>query len=67
MERLDDLSEDDYRDSPDVPTWFNDNQPSNFGKSSNGQVKIRDYAMTNIGAVLGLAPPHRAAWQGPKK
>jgi hypothetical protein len=34
MERLDDIAKDDYPDSPDVPNWFNDNLPKNFGKNA---------------------------------
>ena len=63
MERLGDISKADYRDTPDVPDWFNDNQPSNFGKNANGQIKIRDYAIGNLGSALGGARSSRAAWQ----
>ncbi|ABQ66560.1 hypothetical protein Swit_0189 [Rhizorhabdus wittichii RW1] len=44
MERLDDITKDDYADVPDVPTWFNDPKPNAFGKR-NGAIKIRDYGL----------------------
>jgi hypothetical protein len=58
-ERLDDITRDHYDESPDVPFWFQDNKPENFGINANG-VKIRDYAMVQLPDVLGAAPSYRA-------
>lgn len=63
MERLDDVSRDEYAQTPSVPDWANDLQPKNFGKSADGEIKVRDYAMCNISDALNSAKPYRYAWQ----
>jgi hypothetical protein len=63
MERLDDITKDDYKNTPEMPSWLNDLKPSNFGKSSSGEIKLRDYATTELGDVLAAATRRRWAWQ----
>jgi hypothetical protein len=59
MERLDDITRDHYNESLDVPIWFQDNQPENFGINADG-MKIRDYAMVQLPGA-GAPPSYRVA------
>lgn len=59
MERLDDISKEDYTLVPDVPVWFNDRKPSAFGKRD-GVIKIRDYGLVSFDDLLNrdlVRPP----------
>ena len=51
MERLDDITKEDYADIPDVPVWFNDPKPIAFGKR-HGVIKIRDYGLVRMDQLL---------------
>jgi hypothetical protein len=63
MERLDDIEEADYPNTPSVPVWMSDLKPENFGRTKTGLIKIRDYGMAKIGAVLSKVGNHRTGWQ----
>jgi hypothetical protein len=52
MERLDDLTKSDWINVPNVPGWLNDKKPSAFGKNSNGDIKVRDYAVVDLDQAL---------------
>ncbi|UPK17608.1 hypothetical protein [Bradyrhizobium sp. 131] len=67
MERLDDIGIDDHARTPSMPDWAKDLQPKNFGKSRDGKIKVRDYAMCSISGALNAARPYRYAWQLPGK
>lgn len=64
MERLDDISTSDYPNVPNIPIWMNDVKPENFGKSADGRVKIRDYAISSLGKILSLGGARPVAWAG---
>jgi hypothetical protein len=63
MERLDDIEEADHPNTPSVPVWMSDVKPENFGRTKAGLIKIRDYGMAKIGAVLSKAEGYRTGWQ----
>jgi hypothetical protein len=48
MERLDDITQADWGNVPNVPAWLNDKKPSAFGKDASGLVKVRDYALVDL-------------------
>jgi hypothetical protein len=68
MERLDDIQETDYQQTPTMPVWLNDVLPGAFGKNSAGEIKVRDYGLANVSdalaAALDDAEEYRCAWQG---
>ena len=61
MEHLDDLTNDDYADVPDVPVWFNDPKPSAFGKRG-GTIKIRDYGLVKMDQLVLTSLSHPPAF-----
>jgi hypothetical protein len=63
MERLDDIGTEDYSKTPNVPVWMSDVKPENFGRTKAGLIKVRDYGMAKIGAVLSKAEGYRTGWQ----
>ncbi len=64
MERLDDITQSDWPNTPSMPVWLQDLNPTNFGKNTNGEIKVRDYATVQISSALAAAPTRRWAWQG---
>jgi hypothetical protein len=62
MERLDDIEQADYPNTPTVPLWLDDLKPTNFGKNADG-IKLRDYAILKLDATLANAACKRWAWQ----
>jgi len=63
MEKLKDLDDAEYDETPLPPMWLNDVKKDAFGKGADGKIKIRDYAAVEIGRVLADAPPRAAGWQ----
>lgn len=51
MERLNDLNC--SLAGVTIPQWLNDRKPSAFGMDNQGQIKLRDYGMINLGKWLG--------------
>jgi hypothetical protein len=66
MERLDNLSADERRQTRSYPDWLSDLKPENVGKTKGGKFKVRDYAMTKLNDALNRATTYRYAWQGPE-
>lgn len=63
MERLSDIEPRDYANVPFLPYWVNDLKPSNFGVTADRTlVKVRDYAVVNLGFDLDEAVSHKPAW-----
>ena len=52
MERLDDLLSADLPKRPNYHAWMTDRKPSACGKTADGVVKFRDYALVNVGSLL---------------
>jgi hypothetical protein len=63
MERLNDITEEEYKLTKDAPDWLKDVKFSAFGKNSKGEIKLRDYAMFDIGPALASAKKAAAEWQ----
>ena len=61
MERLDDLSPDDFAAMPDVPIWLDDKKPDTFGKRD-GAIKVRDYGVVKFDTLLNAATTSPPAW-----
>src|SRR5262245_37786566 len=53
MERLDDITDADRADTPDVPEWVRDVYPGSFGRNSDGAIKLRDYGNTVLDLPTG--------------
>lgn len=52
MERLQPLKDPTLLQLRDFPDWLNDRKPNAFGLTSDGRVKVMDYAMVNFYHVL---------------
>lgn len=64
MERLLDLSAEEYRRTQSYPDWLRDLKPENIGRAADGKFKVRDYAMTKLGDLFDLSGTYRYSWQG---
>jgi hypothetical protein len=56
MERLNDLTATDK--IPSTPVWLTDRKRENFGKTQDGQIKVRDYGQLDISKVRENSPCH---------
>jgi hypothetical protein len=63
MERLSDLTEEEYKLVKYPPDWLKDVKISAYGKNSKGEIKLRDYGMFDIGPALATAKKKAAQWQ----
>jgi len=67
MERLYDLPKEESFMTPTPPDWVtNIKGVEMFGKKPNGEVKIRDYGLVNLGDALAHALRWRRPWQDPE-
>lgn len=62
MEKLGDISKSDYWRVPTLPYAFNDLKPSNFGTTTDGRIKVRDYAMFDLSHALETETKSRPGW-----
>jgi hypothetical protein len=63
MERLSDITEEEFKLTQDPPNWLQDVKFSAFGKNAEGEIKLRDYAMFDIGPALASVKKKPAEWQ----
>jgi len=60
MEKLTPLSNSDMPayHALELPAWFQDKKPGNFGKSDKGEIKCLDYGLINFSALLNMGVKH---------
>jgi hypothetical protein len=67
MEYLGDLDEEDWALMPNLPDWLKDPKPKNIGKTVKGEIKSRDFALSNLTLPLGMAEVNVGAVDALKK